>query len=110
MLQWFNSSFGSSHNLETSSTQLEKLKGVGKEGVLELFNHKPKITSQKDIQQGGKKLNETNQIFLFGFNEKECQKKNLLNFAGISISIHPAQLQNKLWMLQTLVHFIVMDS
>lgn len=48
MLQWFNSSFGSSHNLGTSSTQLEKLKGAGMEGVLQPLNHKPTIASQKD--------------------------------------------------------------
>lgn len=51
MLQWFNSSFGSSHDLQTSSTQLEKLKGAGKEGVLQLLIHKPKITSQKNTEQ-----------------------------------------------------------
>lgn len=109
MLQWFNSSFGSSHNLQTSSTQLEKLKGAWKERILQLLNHKPKITSQEDIQQAGKIAKETKWGFLFGFNEKIVSKNNL-NFACISISIHPAQLQNKLWKLQTLVHFIVMDS
>jgi len=68
MLQWFNSSFGSSHNLQTSSTQLEKLKGAGNEGVLQLLNHKLKITRKKKIQQAGKRAKETNRRFLFGFN------------------------------------------
>lgn len=87
-----------------------EIKGCGEGRGFTTFKSQTKKSSVQriDSKQDGEKGNEP-EIFVW-FSLKRISKNKGLNFAHISISIHPAQLQNKLWMLQTLVHFIVMDS
>lgn len=75
MLQWFNSSFGSSHNLQTSSTQLEKLKGVGKEGVLQLLKSQTKKSpAQRIDSKQHREQRKLTRDFCLVFIKKNLQK------------------------------------
>lgn len=89
-----------------------EIKGCGEGRGFTTFKSQTKTKSpaQRIDSKQHREQRKLTRDFCLVFIKKNLQKNKCLNFAHISISIHPAQFQNKLWMLQTLVHFIVMDS